>query len=34
MTIAVKLDDLLHNRRMTPTELADRVGMTERSASR
>jgi DNA-binding Xre family transcriptional regulator len=33
MTIAVKLD-LLHNRRMTPTELADRVGMTERSASR
>lgn len=28
MTIAVKLDDLLHDRRMTLTELADRVGMT------
>jgi len=26
--IAVKLDDLLHDRRMTLTELADRVGMT------
>ena len=28
MTIAVKLDDLLHDRRMTLTELAERVGMT------
>jgi putative transcriptional regulator len=28
MPIAVKLDDLLHERRMTLTELADRVGMT------
>jgi putative transcriptional regulator len=28
MSIAVKLDDLLHDRRMTLTELADRVGMT------
>ena len=28
MAIAVKLDDLLHERRMTLTELADRVGMT------
>ena len=27
MAIAVKLDDLLHDRRMTLTELADRVGM-------
>jgi putative transcriptional regulator len=26
--IAVKLDDLLHERRMTLTELADRVNMT------
>jgi putative transcriptional regulator len=26
--IVVKLDDLLHDRRMTLTELADRVGMT------
>jgi putative transcriptional regulator len=26
--IAVKLDDLLHDRRMTLTELADRIGMT------
>jgi putative transcriptional regulator len=26
--ITVKLDDLLHDRRMTLTELADRVGMT------
>ena len=26
--IAVKLDDLLYERRMTLTELADRVGMT------
>ena len=28
MTIAVKLDDVLHDRRMTLTELADRIGMT------
>ena len=28
MAIAVKLDDLLHDRRMTLTELANRVGMT------
>jgi putative transcriptional regulator len=28
MTIAVKLDDLLHDRRMTLTELAERVGIT------
>ena len=28
MAIAVKLDDLLHDRRMTLTELADQVGMT------
>jgi len=28
LAIAVKLDDLLHDRRMTLTELADRVGMT------
>ena len=27
MAIAVKLDDLLHDRRMTLTELADRIGM-------
>jgi putative transcriptional regulator len=27
MAIAVKLDDLLYNRRMTLTELADRIGM-------
>ena len=27
MAIVVKLDDLLHERRMTLTELADRVGM-------
>ena len=26
--IMVKLDDLLHERRMTLTELADRVGLT------
>lgn len=26
--IIVKLDDMLHERRMTLTELADRVGMT------
>ena len=28
MAIAVKLDDLLHDRRMTLTELAGRIGMT------
>ena len=28
MAIAVKLDDILHDRRMTLTQLADRVGMT------
>ncbi|HEX8532643.1 MAG TPA: helix-turn-helix transcriptional regulator [Allosphingosinicella sp.] len=28
MAIAVKLDDLLHARRMTLTDLADRVGIT------
>jgi putative transcriptional regulator len=28
MAIAVKLDDLLHDRRMTLTDLAERVGMT------
>jgi putative transcriptional regulator len=28
MAIAVKLEDLLHDRRMTLTVLADRVGMT------
>src|SRR5215213_4086723 len=28
MTIVVKLDDLLYDRRMTLTELADRVGLT------
>lgn len=27
MAIAVKLDDLLHDRRMTLTELSDRIGM-------
>jgi putative transcriptional regulator len=27
VAIAVKLDDLLHDRRMTLTELADQVGM-------
>ena len=27
MAIAVKLDDLLHDRRMTLSELADRIGM-------
>src|SRR2546430_13380776 len=27
MAIGVKLDDLLHDRRMTLTELADRIGM-------
>jgi putative transcriptional regulator len=26
--ITIKLDDLLHDRRMTLTELADRVGLT------
>ncbi len=28
MTIAVKLEDLLYERRMTLTELADRIGIT------
>ena len=28
MAITVKLDDLLHDRRMTLTDLAERVGMT------
>jgi putative transcriptional regulator len=28
MPIAVKLDDLLHDRRMTLTELADRIDLT------
>lgn len=28
MAIAVKLDDLLHDRRMTLTELAARIGLT------
>ena len=28
MAIVVKLDDVLHERRMTLTELADRIGMT------
>ena len=28
MPITIKLDDLLHDRRMTLTELADRVGLT------
>ena len=28
MAIVVRLDDVLHERRMTLTELADRIGMT------
>lgn len=28
MAVTVKLDDLLHDRRMTLTELAERVGLT------
>jgi putative transcriptional regulator len=28
MPVTVKLDDLLHEQRMTLTELADRVGLT------
>ena len=28
MPIAIKLDDLLHDRRMTLTELGDRIGIT------
>jgi putative transcriptional regulator len=28
MAIAVKLDDLLHDRRMTLTDLAERIGLT------
>ena len=27
MAIAIKLDDILHDRRMTLTDLADRIGM-------
>ena len=27
MAISIKLDDILHDRRMTLTELADRIGM-------
>jgi putative transcriptional regulator len=27
MAIIIKLDDILHDRRMTLTELADRIGM-------
>ncbi len=27
MAITIKLDDMLHDRRMTLTELADRIGM-------
>ena len=27
MAIAVKLDDMLHDRRMTLTELSDKIGM-------
>ncbi|HEV8429887.1 MAG TPA: helix-turn-helix transcriptional regulator [Pyrinomonadaceae bacterium] len=27
MSIAIKLDDILHDRRMTLTELADQIGM-------
>ncbi|MGP1354327.1 MAG: helix-turn-helix domain-containing protein [Parasphingopyxis sp.] len=28
MAITIRLDDLLHDRRMTLTELSDRVGLT------
>lgn len=28
MAIVIKLDDLLHDRRMTLTDLADRIGLT------
>jgi putative transcriptional regulator len=28
MAIVIKLDDLLHDRRMTLTELGDRIGLT------
>jgi putative transcriptional regulator len=28
MAIVIRLDDLLHDRRMTLTELADRIGLT------
>ena len=28
MAITIKLDDMLHDRRMTLTELADRIGLT------
>ena len=33
MGIIVKLDDLLHERRMTLTELSERVGLTLANAS-
>ena len=33
MAIVVKLDDLLHDRRMTLTELAERIGLTLANAS-
>ena len=33
MAIAVKLDDLLHDRRMTLTEFAERAGMTLANSS-
>ncbi len=33
MAIVVKLDDLLHERRMTLTELAERIGITLANAS-
>jgi len=33
MAIIVKLDDLLHDRRMTQTELADRIGLTQANLS-
>ena len=33
MAISVKLDDLLHDRRMTLTELADRIDLTLANAS-
>ena len=31
MPILVKLDDMLHDRRMTLTDLADRVGVTRQT---
>jgi putative transcriptional regulator len=33
MAVAVKLDGLLHDRRMTVTELAERIGMTPANVS-